>query len=147
MNIPEKYRPFDRPTLIVVTDNVQAKLFKADGREVNLVHLISKKLEPMEQERSAVMTGAGPRSADEHNKGELKAWTRERLYTELSTDLMHRLQAKEFEALAFTAPEEDMNELKECLHVDLLKHATVFVPKDLVNDELVDIVIHVQDEM
>ena len=49
--------------MIAVTDNVQAKLFKADGREVNLVHLISKKLEPMEQERSAVMTGAGRRSA------------------------------------------------------------------------------------
>lgn len=147
MTLPPDMRPFDAPTLLVVTDNVQAKIFRANGYEVELTHHLSKKLEPMEQERHAAMTAAGPRSADEHNPGELKAWTREQLYAELSKTLMKALRADEFELLAFTAPEEDVNELKECLHVDLLKRAVAFVPKNLVNDDLLDIVIHVREEM
>src|SRR3989344_2420432 len=121
MKLPDPIRPFDQATLIVVTDNVQAKLFRADGRNVELVSVMSQKLEPMEQERMAIATGAGMRSGDEHNPGDLKAWTREHLYSELSKELMRRLQNGEFERLAFCAPEEHVEELKECLHVELLK--------------------------
>lgn len=147
MTLPESLRPFPVPTLIVATDNVQAKMYLANGREVEPVGTVTKKLEPMEQERSAVMTAAGPRSADEHDPGTLKAWTRERLYAELSKALMKALRADEFEELAFAAPEENLNELKECLHVDLLKRAVVFVPKNLVNEEPLDLVIRVREVM
>ncbi|OGL67021.1 hypothetical protein A2856_00845 [Candidatus Uhrbacteria bacterium RIFCSPHIGHO2_01_FULL_63_20] len=147
MKLPDPIRPFDQATLIVVTDNVQAKLFRADGRNVELVSVMSQKLEPMEQERMAIATGAGMRSGDEHNPGDLKAWTREHLYSELSKELMRRLQNGEFERLAFCAPEEHVEELKECLHVELLKRADAFVPKLLTNDDLQDIVAHVQEEM
>jgi protein required for attachment to host cells len=146
MTLPANFKEFAAPTLIVATDNVQARIFRADGREVGPVGTITKKLEPMEQERSAVMTAAGPRSADEHDPGTLKAWTRERLYADLSDDLMARLDAREFAEIAFAAPEENVNELKECLHVDLLKRAVAFVPKNLVNCDLLDLVIHVREE-
>ena len=72
-------------------------------------------------------------------------WSREQLYTELSKDLMHRLQNLEFETLAFCAPEENMNELKESLHIDLIKRAHAFVERNLTNDDPIDIVAHVQE--
>ncbi|NBS41119.1 hypothetical protein EBS80_00470 [bacterium] len=144
MQLPESLHPFNQPTFIVVTDSVQAKLFKALDRDVELVHVISTKLEPMEQERSQVITGSGgARSADAHENNQ--KWTREQLYEQLSKDLMHRHQNGEFEALAFTVPQEHVNELKESLHVDLLKIADAWVEKNLTNDELEDIVLHVQE--
>ena len=48
--------------------------------------------------------------------------------------------------MAVTAPQEHVNELKESLHVDLLKVATAWVGKNLTNDDLLDIVRHVQEE-
>lgn len=143
MQIPQELPPFQQPTFIVVTDSVQAKLFKAMDREVELVHVISTKLEPMEQERQQIITGGGARSGDAHESNQ--KWTREQLYEQLSKDLMHRHQNGEFEALAFTVPQEHVNELKESLHVDLLKIADVWVEKNLTNDELEDIVLHVQE--
>jgi len=146
MQIPESYSPFLKPTFIVTTDNVQAKLYLAHDRSVTLVHSISTKLEPMEQERVAIRTGSGDmRSGENHEHNQ--AWARERLYTELSTDLMHRLHNHEFEALALCAPEEHMNELKESLHIDLIKRTVAFVEKHLTGDEPIDIVAHVQEAL
>lgn len=143
MQLPEQLRPFARPTMIVVTDNVQAKLFKADGRDMELVHTISTKADKMDQDRVAIATGGGMRSGEPED--DRQEWSREQLYDLLSKDLMHRLQNGEFEALAFTVPQENENELKESLHVDLLKVANAWVPKHLTNDDAFDIVAHVQE--
>jgi protein required for attachment to host cells len=144
MQIPQTLHPFPKPTLVVVTDNVRAKLYLATDRSVNLVHTISTKLEPMEQERVAIRTGSGDmRSGEQHEHNE--EWAREQLYGELSTDLMHRLQNGAFEDLALCAPEENMNELKESLHMDLLKRASVFVEKHLTGEDPIDIVAYVQE--
>lgn len=145
MTIPQDLHPFRVPTLIAVTDNVQAKLFLANDREIELVHTISTKLDPMEQERVQIITGSGgARSGEQHEDNQ--KWTREQLYAQLDGDLTARLRNGEFEALAVTAPQEHVNELKESLHVDLLKVADVWVGKLLTNDDLVDIVQHVQEE-
>ncbi|MEI6511197.1 MAG: hypothetical protein WCO25_04105 [Candidatus Uhrbacteria bacterium] len=145
MQLPEDLHPFRVPTMIAVTDNVQAKLYLANDREINLVHTISTKLEPMEQERVQIITGSGgARSGEQHENNQ--KWTREQLYAQLDKDLVGRLRNGDFEALAVTVPQENINELKESLHVDLLKVADAWVGKLLTNDDLVDIVQHVQEE-
>ena len=144
MQLPEDLHPFRVPTLIAVTDNVQAKLFLANDREIELVHTISTKLEPMEQERVQIITGGGAKSGENHEDNQ--QWTREQLYIQLDADLVARLRNGDFEALAVTVPQENINELKESLHVDLLKVADVWVGKNLTNDDLLDIVQHVQEE-
>lgn len=144
MTIPENLHPFRVPTLIAVTDNVQAKLFLANDREIDLIHTISTKLEPMEQERVQVITGSGgARSGEQHEDNQ--KWTREQLYAQLDADLVGRLRNGDFAALAVSVPQENINELKESLHVDLLKVADVWVGKLLTNDDLLDIVQHVQE--
>jgi protein required for attachment to host cells len=145
MQLPQDFRAFDVPTLIAVTDNVQAKLFLVAGREADPVSVISTKREHEAQERVAVKTGAGDmRSGENHEH--LKMQEREELYDELNAELTRRLERGEFEALAVCVPEEHMNELKESLRVDLLKVADVWVPKLLTNDDLLDIIAHVQEE-
>ncbi|OGL95605.1 hypothetical protein A2348_01800 [Candidatus Uhrbacteria bacterium RIFOXYB12_FULL_58_10] len=144
MQLPQEFQAFERPTLIVVTDNVQAKLYRALGHEVSLVHTISTKADVLEGERVEIMTGSGDVRSGEP-EDDRKEWSREKLYDQLSEELMRRLKAGEFESLAVCVPEEHMNELKESLHVDLLKIADAWVRKNLANDDLLDIVIHVQE--
>lgn len=132
--------------LIVVTDNVQAKMFRVEDRIIELVHTISKKPDRLDRDREAVRTGSGDmRSAEPEDDS--KTWSREHLYNELSAELMKRLQNKEFERLAFTVPEENKDELQDCLHIDLLKRTDVFIPKLLTNEEPLDIAAYIQEEM
>jgi protein required for attachment to host cells len=145
MQLPQEFHSFSRPTLIVVTDNVQAKIFKADDREVNLVHTISTKADILDRDRVEIETGAGDVRSGEP-EDDRQDWSREKLYAQLSEDLMRRHQNGEFASLAFCAPEENVNELKESLHVELLKRAEVWVEKMLTNDDVLDIVAHVQEE-
>lgn len=146
MRIPDSLRPFEQPTLIVATDNVQATIYLANREEVTKLKHISAKADEMPGERSAVGRGSGDAGSAEPEDDRLD-WSRERLYEELNMDLMHRLQAGEFEEVAFTAPHDVINELKESLHIDVLKRAVAFVPKNLMKEELVDLVAHVQEEM
>jgi protein required for attachment to host cells len=144
MQIPLRLRPFPVPTLIVVTDNVRANIFHAQDRALNLVQTISTKLEPMEQERVAVKLGSGGMRSGEQHEHNVE-WAREQLYRELSEDLMRRLKRKEFDSLVLCAPEEHMNELKESLHIDLVKRVDASVERNLTNDDPIDIVAHVQE--
>lgn len=146
MQLPQELHAFAVPTMIAVTDNVQAKLFRAVDRDIELITTISTKLEHVDQERVAIRTGSGDmRSGEQHDNNE--QYQREKLYEQLSQDLWKRLQTGEFEELAVCVPQENVNELKESLHVELLKVADVWVTKHLTNDELLDIVAHVQEEM
>lgn len=132
--------------MIVATDNVQATLYLADGEDVNKVMHLSAKADEMPRERSAVGRGSGDAGSAEPEDDRLD-WSRERLYEELNTQLMRRLQDGEFEELAFTVPHDVIEELKESLHIDLLKRAVAFVPKNLMKEDLLDLVTHVQEEM
>ncbi len=143
MQLPEQLHAFSQPTLIVVTDNVQAKLFKADDHTVELIHTISTKSDDLDQDRVSIVTGAGLRSGEPEDHR--KDWSRGQLYEQLNKDLMHRLQNKEFASLAFCAPQENINSLKGSLHPDLLNVANVWVPKHLIHADVSDIVAQVQE--
>ena len=145
MQIPESLRAFREPTLIVVTDNTQAKLFLAKDRQVELIKTLSTKLEKSDQDRVAVKLSSGMMVSGEQHEDN-QDWTREHLYSELSKDLMRRLQNKEFEALILASPQENENELKESLHINLLKVLKMFIPKLLTNEELLDIVTYAEEE-
>lgn len=145
MQIPEQLRGFNKPTLVVVTDNTQAKIYLANGRQVVFTGGLASDYPPkFETERTSTMTPGGVHSAEQSER--LQAISRERLYHELSDDLMRRLQNKEFERLALAAPEERLEELKESLHIDLLKRADRFLPKNLVGSNPVDIAMHFEEE-
>lgn len=146
MQIPKELHPFSVPTMIVVTDNVHAKYFLASDREIDLINTVSTKTDEMEQEREAVkLSSGGMRSGEPED--DRQEWSRKQLYTLLNKDLHLRLQKGEFKQLAFTVPHEHVNELKESLHIDLLKASVAFVPKNLAGDELTDIIAHVQQEI
>lgn len=146
MQLPQDLHPFALPTLIVATDNIHAKFFLANDREVTLVGTVSTKTDTMDHERNAVKLGSGAMRSNEP-EDDRQEWSREQLYALLNKDLHARLQKGEFKQLAFTVPHEHINELKESLHIDLLKASVAFVPKNLAGDDLLDIVIHVQQEM
>ena len=144
MQIPDTLHPFEKPTLIVVTDSVQAKLWRADGRTLEGPEQIDAQT-GLEQDTEHV-SGQSPGGAHfAENRDQASRDSREHLYHALSKTLMDRLHKQEFEVLVFTVPEEHENELKETLHVDLLKRALTFVPKHLTNDDPLDIVAHVQE--
>jgi protein required for attachment to host cells len=144
MQLPEEFHAFAQPTLIVVTDNVHAKIYRAEGRDVELVHTISTKTETLEGEHVEIDTGSGDVRSGEP-EDHRRDWSREQLYEKLSEELMRRLKAGEFQSLAMCVPEENANALKESLHVDLLKIAEAWVEKNLTNDDPLDIVLHVQE--
>lgn len=143
MQIPAQLHAFPTPTLLVATDNVHAKLYLAKDRSVEPVGVLSTKADLLDQERHAVQRGGVLVPADPED--DRQDWSREQLYEKLSPELLRRLNAGEFEALAFTVPHENVDELKESLHIDLLKRAVAFVPKNLVGEELVDLVAHIQE--
>lgn len=146
MQLPVSLRTFDAPTLIAATDNVHAKLYFVSGRDVALVETISTKTEVMEHERNAVKLGTGAMSSAEP-EDHRQQWSREQLYEKLNVDLRQRLARGEFEHLAFTVPHDVMNELKESLHIDLLKRVIAYVPKNIVGEEPIDVVAHVLEAM
>ncbi len=144
MHIPVQLHPFPSATLIIVTNNEQAKMYRAADREIELIRHISTKADKLEKDRNAVKRGDGSMGSAEQ-EDDRKEWSREHLYESLNKDLMRRWQNKEFETLVFTVPHEHLEELKESLHIDLLKRTQVFVPKNLMGEELIDLIGHVQE--
>lgn len=145
MQIPQKLQDFKKPTMIAVTDSVQAKLYLARERSVNYVATITSSYPPKDDvERTSGESSSGSHFSEQSEK--LDEVSREKLYIALSKDLMHRHQAGEFEELTITVPQEHMNELKESIHIDLLKLTSAWVPKLLTNDDIKDILMHVEAE-
>lgn len=145
MQLPNNLREFDVPTLLVVTDNTQAKLYLVNGRSVTFAGQLSSDYPPRDSvERTSTATPAGMHSAEQSEK--LKVVSRAKLYHELSDELMRRLQKQEFVRLALAAPEERLEDLKESLHIDLLKRTEQFLPKNLVGSDPIDIVMHFEAE-
>lgn len=146
MQIPEQFHAFNKPTLIVVTDNTRARIILADGRQINEIKTFSTELEKMsDRDRTAIKLSSGMMVSGEQNEHN-QDWTREQLYAELSKYLMEQLKKEEFEVLILTAPEENENELKESLHINLLKRLKTFIPKLLTNEELLDIVAYTEEK-
>jgi hypothetical protein len=58
---------------------------------------------------------------------------------------MRRLQNSEFDALVLTVPEDLKNELTESLHGQLYRKTEIVVPKNLMNEDLIDVVAAIQE--
>jgi hypothetical protein len=153
MQIPSEYRAFSKPTLLVVTNTLHAKFFLANNRMIEEKGEIdvSSELEQVAGDGISIELSGGAgqtvmRSNDDTHDTWKKHVTEDHLYTHLNNELMKRLQNQEFEVLVFTVPEEQENELKESLHIQLLKCTNLFIPKNLINHDLLDIVAEVQEE-
>ena len=146
MYIPSSHKAFSKPTLIAVTDGVQAKLYLANDHEVSEAGSLSTKLEPMhDRDRVAVKRGDGAMASGEQNELN-QQWVREQLYEKLSKDLHERLKKQEYVDLVITAPQEHIEELRESLHIDVLKRVRTSVPKLLTGESLVDVLSHIENE-
>lgn len=144
MHIPQEYGQFNQPTLIVVTDSQQARLFSARQNVVEEVGVIDSHYPPKENfERASGQAPGGAHFAEQSETS--KVISREKLYHALSDDLMRRLQNHEFEELIIAAPEEHLNELQESLHIRLVKLTKTFIPKLLTTEDLLDIIIHARE--
>ncbi|MFC1787611.1 host attachment protein [Patescibacteria group bacterium] len=145
MQLPQSFYSFDEPMLIAVTDSTQARLFLADGRTVEEIETITADHLPLgDQERYHTQTPSGTVTKEQTEN--LKEISREELYTALSENLRHRYQKNEFTKLAFAVPKEHLNELKETIHIDLLKITQVFIPKLLTREDPLEIVARTQEE-
>ena|SRR3989344_3275877 len=144
MHLPQSFRPFPHPTLIAVTDHIHAKLFLAEQRTVNSLETLEVRPDTLDRDRVAIQTSGGQMVSGEQD-GEPTEWSREKLYALLSKNLMQRLSRHEFEDLVLTVPGEHENDLKESLHIDLLKRVRVCIPKLLTHEDLLDVVAHVEE--
>lgn len=142
MFLPDSIRPFEAVTLICVTNNERANLIRVDKNVAEVIGYISTKPDDIPGERQGVMRGDGTMSSREPDANNL-TWSREELYDELSANLMKRSHKDEFEHLAFCAPQEHIEALRESLHIDLLKRTIAWVPKNLIHQELQDVVAEV----
>lgn len=144
MQIPQELKEYEKPTMIVVTDSVQAKLFLAHHRDIEPAGHITSQYPPTDDmERTSGASPSGRHFGEQDER--LQEISLEKLYGELSKELMHRLQNEEFEDLIFTVPQDHINELKESIHIQLLKRASIWVPKLLTNDEVKDILLHIEE--
>ena len=144
MHITQSFQAFPKSTLIVTTDNVQAKLYHVQDREFVTIETLSSEYPPHENQEAYSMQAPSGVHAGEYDE-KTKMVSREKLYHKLSKDLMHRLQKKEFEILVIAAPEEHLEELKESLHIDLYKRTELWIPKLLTNEDPLDLISHIQE--
>lgn len=146
MHIPQDYKQFDQPTMIVTTDSEQAKLFLANRNIMEAVGVIDSHYPSQENpERSSGQSPSGNHFAEQSEK--TKVTSREKLYHLLSEDLMHRLQDNEFIHLIIAVPQEHQNELQESLHINLIKITQAFIPKLLTNEDMLDVIIHAREAL
>lgn len=146
------FHSFVKPTLIAVTDSLHAKFFLAFDRSVNESGGVDMRgeLAQTAKDRSSIrLSGGHGQSMTRSNDDQHEEWashvTADHFYTALNKELMHRLQNQEFEALAVCVPEELKNELRDALHIDLLKRLETVVPKNLMHEDAIDIVAAVQE--
>lgn len=150
MQIPSSLRPFLERTLIVITDTLKAKIFLASGLNITGVGTIdvTSGLEQESGDREAIKIGGGRqpifRSNDEYGTKK-EHMTKDHFYNALNSELLRRRQNHEFDSLVFTVPEELKNELKESLDGQLLKRTKSFIPKNLMKEDLLDVVAIVQE--
>jgi hypothetical protein len=144
MHIPQEFGQFSRPTLVVASDSAQARLFLAKQNIVEEIELIESGYPPKtDLSRTSGQTPDGMHFAEMSEN--LKTESRIRLYRALSDNLLHRLQKKEFVDLVVAAAEEHADEVKESLHIELVKRLRAVVPKILTKDDPLDIVIHAKE--
>lgn len=138
MQISQHYAPYNKKTLVIVTNNELAKIFTVLDREIELTHEI--KAQEIDREGGASgTTNDGPKDFDEE-----KRLTRVLMYKDLSAYLLKAIQKDQLELL-ICAPEAYKNEIFETMHKDIQKLAKEVVPKNLASLPLDQIVRILQE--
>jgi stalled ribosome rescue protein Dom34 len=138
MQISNHYAPYEKKTLVVVTNNEVAKIFELQDREINLVSEI-KAQEIEKVGRSSGKINDGPKDFDEE-----KRLTRVLMYKDLSEHLLGKIQKEQLD-LILCAPEAYKNEIFEQMHSQVQKVAKEIVPKNLASLPLDQIIRILQE--
>lgn len=124
MEISSHYLPYEKKTLIVLTNNECAKILFVFGRE--LVEREQIKIDKEHLDKRA----ADPSFVFPPDSDEAKAHIRKELFAKLSRKLLRLLKGEAHE-LILCAPEVNKNELVEAMHADVKKALKELVPKNL----------------
>lgn len=130
MHISDHYSPFEKKTLIVVTDNEKARLFKAEGREVE-------ELEVIETPDTATIGRVSETGVD---FDQMKIHRLKELYHALSKRLLVLVEHDGYETIIACVPEVNKTHFADDMHTDVLKHISETVPKNLASMDLGNIV-------
>jgi len=125
MQISNHYLPYEKKTLIVLTNNELAKILKAEEREVEEFEAHEITTELPENERGGGTPNAGPANTEE-----IKRHGRLELYKNLSKRLQQLLKDGH-EEIVLCAPEVHKNEIMEAMHTDVQASIQEVVAKNL----------------
>lgn len=139
MQISEHYLGYPKETLIVVTNNHQAKLLKAHDREIEEFEVLAAD-EREADERASGTANAAPPETDEERQHD-----RKELYHQLSDRLLE-LVHEGTEHIVLCAPEALKNQITDAMHTDVMKCVDEVVPKNLASLELDQIVRILQEK-
>lgn len=138
MQISQHFVGYPKKTLIVVTNNELAKLFRAQDREIEELEILQVDTVAPDH-RSDGTPNAGPPDVDS-----MKKHGRHELYAQLSGRLLDLLKDG-YEELVLCAPEALKNELMDAMHTDVQKATTRLVAKNLASLPLDQIVRILQE--
>lgn len=130
MHISDHYSPFEKKTLIVVTNNEKARLFKAEGREVD-------ELEVIETPETATTDRVSETDVD---FDQMKIHRLKELYHALSKRLLVLVEHEGYSTIIACVPEVNKSHFAGDMHTDVLKHISETVPKNLASMDLANIV-------
>lgn len=144
MQIPETFLPFPKPTIVVVSDSTQAKLYFANERLFEFKEELSSDYPSKDNvERYSMKAPSGAHSAEQSEA--TKVHSRELLYKQINDRLMALDAEGGYEALVICAPQEHLKELQESLHMKLYKRTEIWIPKLLTHEEPLDLIGIIQE--
>lgn len=129
MQISAHYGAFPVKTAIVVTNHERARIFAAEGREVDEVEVLHAP-EVAHNERAS---GAGAKTDQSFDSD--KAHNLEELYASLNVRLTEMVRNEGYHSIIACVPEINKNMLVGKLEADVQKHIASVVPKNLANME------------
>ncbi|MBT4856632.1 hypothetical protein HON52_00390 [Candidatus Uhrbacteria bacterium] len=131
MQISNHYLGYPKRTLIVVTNNEVAKIFRAFEKEIEEIEVLEG------EEIESPGEGSSPSDEVRHR-------VRQDLYKDLNKKLMVYVQGEDEEIL-LCAPEAHKNALVEEMHPDVMKMIVEVIPKNLASLPL-DAIVRILQE-
>ncbi|MFA6522011.1 MAG: host attachment protein [Patescibacteria group bacterium] len=125
MQLSDHFLPYLNPTLLIVTNNESAKIFKAQNHEIDEIELL------VVGKREVEGRGSGTPNDGPPDYDELKHQQRLELYKTLSDYLLQYTQKNPETELILCAPEANKGELQDAMHRDVQKKIVSLVPKNL----------------
>lgn len=138
MQISNHYLGYPKRTLIVVTNNELAKIYRAFEKEIEEIEVIEGE-EAASDGRGSGTANDGPPRTDEVRKH-----IRSDIYKALSNKLMEYIQGDD-EEIILCAPEAHKNACVAEMHTDVMKAVKEVVPKNLASLPL-DAVVRILQE-